>query len=367
MKKQTKKRSSDSDSDDEPVAPKKTVIKKTVSTKPKKTKEDQSVPKKVGDPIDKSQYSLYIQTTQSAAMKHTFGRLNRVVSECCIVFIKPSDSKTSFGQGRGGIRIIKLSTDGIVLIKLQLYADKFDYFWCEPAKIVAGVELSCVVNFLKPIKDNCQLIIYMQKNSNNLFFKSIRDVDNNLEEVTIEIGLIDSENKEDIPKPEEFQTKIVMVPEKLYAICKNFDNNATKIEIIFLGGEIMFVGKNDNGKITMRFQDKDKDKACIIENNVNGLKGLSNDDPSYDEYSDEEAEKSTSKKKQSKTITSTNTNNNVIIQGVYDLKYLTEFSKCNRLCQKIEMYLKNDFPLIIAIPVATLGKMYAFLAPIKDS
>ena len=52
-----------------------------------------------------------------------------------------------------------------------------------------------------------------------------------------------------------------------------------------------------------------------------------------------------------------------IIQGVYALKYLVLFSKCTNLCNSVELYLKNDFPLIIKYNIASLGEIKLCLAP----
>ena len=55
---------------------------------------------------------------------------------------------------------------------------------------------------------------------------------------------------------------------------------------------------------------------------------------------------------------------NQLVQGVYELRHLMGFSKCNKLCPTIDIYLKNEFPLVLIISIATLGKMYVFLSPI---
>ncbi len=39
------------------------------------------------------------------------------------------------------------------------------------------------------------------------------------------------------------------------------------------------------------------------------------------------------------------------------------FSKCTNLCQNIEIYLKNDYPIIIKYSVANLGEVKFCLAP----
>ena len=51
------------------------------------------------------------------------------------------------------------------------------------------------------------------------------------------------------------------------------------------------------------------------------------------------------------------------IQGVFSLKYLMLFTKCTNLCNQINMYIKNDYPLIIRYDVASLGSIKLCLAP----
>lgn len=57
---------------------------------------------------------------------------------------------------------------------------------------------------------------------------------------------------------------------------------------------------------------------------------------------------------------------NEIVQGIFQLKHLVLFTKCTSLCPSIELYLKNDFPLILKYTVANLGEVKLVLAPIKN-
>jgi proliferating cell nuclear antigen len=43
-----------------------------------------------------------------------------------------------------------------------------------------------------------------------------------------------------------------------------------------------------------------------------------------------------------------------------------EITKCTTLCPSIELYLKNDYPLILRYMVANLGEVKLVLAPIKN-
>ena len=51
------------------------------------------------------------------------------------------------------------------------------------------------------------------------------------------------------------------------------------------------------------------------------------------------------------------------IQGIFSLKYLSLFTKCTNMCPLINMYIKNDYPLIIKYSVANLGDIKLCLAP----
>jgi len=58
-----------------------------------------------------------------------------------------------------------------------------------------------------------------------------------------------------------------------------------------------------------------------------------------------------------------NKNSDEIVQGVFSLKYLVLFTKCTNLCSTVELYLKNDYPLICLWRVASLGEIRLCLAP----
>ena len=54
---------------------------------------------------------------------------------------------------------------------------------------------------------------------------------------------------------------------------------------------------------------------------------------------------------------------NDIIQGNFNLKYLVLFTKCTNLSNNVELFLRNDYPLIIKYTVASLGEVKLCLSP----
>ena len=61
------------------------------------------------------------------------------------------------------------------------------------------------------------------------------------------------------------------------------------------------------------------------------------------------------------------TTENEIYQGIFNLKYLVMFTKCTNLSNVIELYLKNDYPLIIQYSVGSLGLIKLCLAPQQNN
>lgn len=307
---------------------------------------------------------LEVKTTQTGALKQVIERIANVISDCCIVFVPPDNSikesqdddyyeeidenetknkktkknkkdidsetdektskKKSTKKNIGGIRILRLTEDKSILIKLNLDADNFEYFRCDEPKITIGVDMHNLHALLKMVNDDDPIIIYMNRdNRSSIYIRSLNENNQSSEETDIEVFLMEIGNPEmPIPKT-EFQNKITMASDKFHTICKHLNNNSTFVEIKSINNEISFKGQNEGGKVTMSYKD------------IN--------------YDDKKKDKP-----------------DQIVQGMYELRNLMGFSKCNKLCNTIDIYLKNDFPLVLVISVATLGKMYVFLSPIEN-
>ena len=59
--------------------------------------------------------------------------------------------------------------------------------------------------------------------------------------------------------------------------------------------------------------------------------------------------------------------NDTIVQGIYDLKNLSLFSKCGNLCNNIELYMMNKYPLFIKYQVGNLGNVFLVLSTINTN
>jgi proliferating cell nuclear antigen PCNA len=282
---------------------------------------------------NKSDKILEIKIASTGAFKQVIERISNVVSDCSIDFLpqgegenenKKKKSEKSKKVG-GGIRIFHFTEDRSIIIKLKLDAANFDYFRCDEPKITIGVDMHQFYSMIKTISDDYPMVMYMNRDNRGILYIRSFDEDNNekiSEGTDIEIKLIEINNTEvSIPK-KSFQSRVIIASDKLHTICKHLNNNSLSVEITSVNDEILFIGENDGGKVTMTYKDNN-----IKEKNIKS---------------------------------------NQVVQGKYELKNLMIFSKCNKLCNTIGIYLRNDYPLVLAIPVANLGKMYVFIAPIED-
>jgi proliferating cell nuclear antigen PCNA len=207
-----------------------------------------------------------------------------------------------------------------MLVKLNLDAVNFEYFRCDEPKITIGVNMHNLHALLKSINDEDPIILYMNRDNRSiLHIRSINEK-NGSQETDIKIFLIEIQCWEfSIPKT-EFQNKITIASDKFRTICEHLNNHSNVVEIISIDNEILFRGKNDGGEVTTTFKD--------INNN---------------------------------------NKSNQVVKGTYVIKNLLTFSKFDKLCNIIEIYLKNDFPLVLAISMAALGRMYVFITPVTES
>jgi proliferating cell nuclear antigen PCNA len=307
---------------------------------------------------------LVVKTTQTSALKQVIERIANVISDCCIVFIRPDEvyyngidddyyeeiedneeyvQKEKKGNNEenetekiykknkpqptktgnpGGIRILRLTEDKSILIKVNLDACNFEYFKCDEPKITIGVDMHQLHAMIRTISDDDPIVIYMYKNNRSILYIEVLNENNHSEESAMEINLLDICNP-DMPLPQtKFDNKITIASDKFHQICKHLNNNYGTVEIRSVNNQITFKGKGDGGKITKTYKDLNYCKKS--------------DGPDQ------------------------------VVQGEYELRSLMGFSKCNKLCNTIDIYLKNDFPLVLVISVATLGKMYVFLTPIES-
>tara|TARA_B100001093_G_scaffold512030_1_gene581122 strand:+ start:4220 stop:5080 length:861 start_codon:yes stop_codon:yes gene_type:complete len=255
-------------------------------------------------------YLFVIRTVQASAFRTLVEALKEILTDVNIDI----DST--------GMKIIAMDTSHVALIHMKLVAKNFEKYYC-PKPIICGISMMRLFKLLKTMSPNDTLTFYVEADEPNLLKIQIETGEKNLKH-TFELKLMDLfVDKVEVP-PAEFSSVLRLPSGDFQKLCRDMNQLADEIEIKSCGSELLFSISNDW-----------VNQHTVIKesNSGNGMSYIQNLAP------DE------------------------VIQGIFSLRYLVLFSKCTNLCQNIEIYLKNDYPIIIRYNVANLGEVKFCLAP----
>lgn len=256
-------------------------------------------------------YVLEVKTVQAAAFRILTEALKEILTDANFVFDET------------GLKVMAMDSSHTVLVHLKLTANNFEYYHCVNKKIL-GINM---INFFKLIKtmgNSDTLTLYIDKDDESTLGIKIENSEKN--SITkYNLNLMDlHEDNISIP-PAVFDSVITMPSVDFQKICRDMHNLSDNIEIRSLENQIIFSCKGHFAS-----------QETIIGETNSGLSFVKNQNPEE------------------------------IVQGIFALKHLVLFSKCTNLCSSIELYLKNDYPLIIKYAVASLGEIKLCLAPKCD-
>jgi proliferating cell nuclear antigen len=255
---------------------------------------------------------LEIKTVQSAAF--------RVLTEA----LKEILTDANFEFDESGIKIMAMDSSHTVLVHLKLSAENFEYYHCKNKRIL-GINMLNLFKLIKTMGNNDALTLYLEEgNESKLGIKIENSEKNTMTKYKLNLMDLHEDNIQ-IP-PAVFDSVITMPSVDFQKICRDMHNLAENIEIKSLENQLIF---SCIGQFASQ-------ETSIGETNT-GLSFVQNQNP------DE------------------------IVQGIFALKHLVLFSKCTNLCNNIELYLKNDYPLILKYQVASLGSIKLCLAPKCDN
>lgn len=257
-----------------------------------------------------------IKTVQSGAFRTLIEALNEILTEANLEF----DSK--------GIKVMDVDETHTVLVYLRLDSERFETYYC-PAKHVLGVNMIYFFKLIKTMGNNDNLTLYLPASNPNKL--GIRMENSEKSTVTNYFLKLFDTDVEDITIPNLNFTNVVQLPSTdLQKICRDMNALGEKldVEITSSGSDLIF--------------------KCI------------------GDFAEQETIISEFNNTNMKVHRSAGASSTEIVQGIFQLKHLVLFTKCTSLCSSIELYLKNDFPLILRYTVANLGEVKLVLAPMKN-
>tara|TARA_B100001094_G_scaffold325480_1_gene379901 strand:- start:21200 stop:22009 length:810 start_codon:yes stop_codon:yes gene_type:complete len=262
----------------------------------------------LGNSEDLSKFKLKIKTEQAGAFRILIEALKEILTEANFVF---DDS---------GIKLMAMDSTHTILIHMKLEGINFEFFHC-PKKLVVGVNMLNFFKLIKTMGNSETLTLFIDKDDENKLGILINNTEKN-SQTTYKLNLLDISDEEISIPPAEFETELSLPSSDFQKIIRDMINIGEHIEIKSIGAQLMLNCCGDFAS-----------QETILGETNNGLK--------FTQTSPEE----------------------LPIQGVFSLKYLILFTKCTNMCNQINIYIKNDYPLIIKYSVASLGNIKLCLAP----
>lgn len=281
---------------------------------------------------DTSKLLLKVVTCQTSSFRTLIEALKEILKDVNIKFtIQEQDQPNS-----GGMTIVAMNISTSVLIKLKVPASSFDSYYCKPRngkQLLVGVNMNSLYKLIKTMSNEDNLTLYIDENDiNNLCIK-LENGEKNLV-TTYKLKLLELSDT-NIPIPDASFPFMISIPsDRFHKIIRDTSSIAEYIDIKFIDttenpNTLIFSCRGEFASQTTTFTDK---TTGFFINKT------------------EEVDQ-----------------NDTIVQGLYDLKNLSLFSKCGNLCNNIELYMMNKYPLFIKYQVGNLGNVFLVLSPINTN
>ena len=254
-------------------------------------------------------YSIYIVTIQSIIFKFLTEAIKDILPD------------TNLEITENGIRILSMDPTHTTLVHMNLNSSKFEKYHCTHPQIV-GINMINLFKLIKTLTNNDTLTLFIHKNDMNHLGVKI-DNSSRKASTTFKLNLMDLNNGNIRIPPAQFESVITMKSTDFQKICRDMINISDEIEIKAVDSSLILTCKGEFAE----------QETVIGSHPSSGI------------------------------IFSKQSDVNDIIQGVFSLKYLTLFTKCTNLCPTLQIYLKNDYPLIVCYNVGSLGEIKMCLAP----
>lgn len=253
-----------------------------------------------------SEYAINIKTVQATTFKVLVEALKEILTDTVLII---NDS---------GIRICTMDSSHIILIHMKLEASKFESYYCNGEQMI-GVNMLNLNRLLKAINNNDTIALSMLESNKNELQIRVENPDKNTIKIS-KLMLLDLDNTNMEIPPVEFSSVVTLPSQDFQKVCRDIANLSETVQITNTDQKMILSCKGD---------------FCsheIILNDSENLKIESRED-------------------------------NTIYQGEFDSKMLLQFTKCTNLSNVVQLYLKNDYPLIVRYGVGSLGVCQMCLAP----
>ena len=266
--------------------------------------------------------------------------MQAVAFKVLVEALKELLTDTSVEFDETGMKILAMDSSHVVLVHLKLEASKFEVYHCE-GRISVGINMLNLHKLIKTINNTNTLSLYIDRDDVNHLGIKIENSEKN-SRTTYKLNLLDLDHQEISVDPTAFSEVVTLPSCDFQKICRDMHNLAEYMEIRSIQNQLIFSCKGD---------------FCSQETVIcdSGGGASSSSSPST-------CQPASIMGAGAGAGTGTGTTGE-IVQGVFSIKHLCLFTKCTNLCSTMELYLKNDYPLIIRYDVSSLGSIRLALAP----
>lgn len=264
----------------------------------------------VGTIVNKKDFSKYIfhlWTSKTQPIKYLFELLKDLLTD------------GNLECNADGIKLLSIDSGRTVLIHMKLFKDGFEDFNCEQP-VILGINLEHFFRIIKNLENQDTLKLFVTKDNVNHIgierFNKEENINNTIYQSLIDIPV----TQRDIPSP-TFNSVIIISSARFQKICREISQFNDKIEIIVVNNTLIFKGYNESSS-----------QEIQIKPTANGMQFEAN---TPDE----------------------------IVQGVFKLKSLVQFSKCANLSNILKIMIRNNYPIVISAEMPGLGFIRLCLAP----
>ena len=284
---------------------------------------------------------IELKTTQSSAIKILIDTLNSLLTDVNITFYPTEDNvndnldseeesynseenseKEKKALKKGGVVIKEVNKTITVLVYCRLDGfEEYKYNY-HKNKLMIGVKLPNLLKCLKCMTHFDTMSWIIEEEDMNKLVVILESTERN-EKKIFKLNLMDLDDEKYEIEPVQFPYCITMPSQDFHKYCKDMASVlANKMDIQCTSNMVFLSGKSDLGSVDFQVGES--------------IGGLNID---------------------------INTDKNEIVQGNFELKYLTIFTKCTNLCNEVKLFLKNDYALVVRYQVAALGEIKLVLSP----
>jgi proliferating cell nuclear antigen len=249
---------------------------------------------------------LTIKSIQIQPIRNMITAIKDILTDVTMTFTKD------------GLKIINFDKTCNILVNIFLHADKFEKYVCIPDKIIICANALHLFKVISIMSNNDTLCMYIEKADyhegivSHLGFQY--DNGDKKKSSVPKLRLIEPDTEELIVPELEYLTVINLLTADFQKIIRDLNLFSDRVEIKSVGNDMIFSCRGGFADLKITLSESDGNMDFIQKPDAS-----------------------------------------VVIQGEFSLISMLHFIKCTPLCTTMEIYLKNDGPLIVKYNVSSLG------------